>query len=179
MAILAGAVLAITACGSATPEPPVKRQPGSWGQKIRIVRFEGKDVDARAKEGMQRMFDMMSGMTMCVTPELAAREDTGKSLEQLGGQGRDCTIEKREISGETVNFAAVCKRGAKTVRMTGKGTSGATAQDLTMMVESIDAAGKAEGVMEMRVIADRRGDCTAKDVRAPAPAAVPGGQGRP
>jgi type II secretory pathway component PulK len=159
------AAMLLVGCGS---KEPVKRQPGSWRQTIRIVRLEGKGLDASAQQQMQQMFDLFGKMTVCVTPEQAAKEDVAKNMEKLGASGGTCTVEKQTISGETVDYAATCKQNGETVRIAMAGTSGATKQDMTIKVEPADQTVK-QG-MELRVIAERRGDCTANDVRVPDPA---------
>lgn len=168
-------MLAVTAglagCGGAASQAPVKRQPGSWGQTIQIVRLEGKGLDASAKGQMQQMFDMFGKATVCVTPEAAAKEDVQKNMEKLGAGGGECTIDKREFAGETVDFAATCRKTGETIRMAVSGTSGATKQDLTIKVAPADQ--KVPSGMEMHVVATRRGECTASDIRVPDNAAMP------
>ena len=156
------AAVLLAGCGS---KEPVKRQPGSWGQTIQIVRLEGKGLDASAKQQMQQMFDMFGKMTVCVTPEQAAKEDVAKNMEKLGAGGGDCAIEKKQASGETVDFAATCKKNGETIKLSMAGTSGATRQDLTIKVAPADQS-VASG-MEMHVVAERRGECTANDIRMP------------
>lgn len=156
------AAMLLAGCGS---KEPVKRQPGSWGQTIRIVRLEGKGLDATAKQQMQQMFDLLGKMTVCVTPEQAAKEDIAKNMEKLGASGGECKVEKQVISGETIDYAATCKQNGETVRVAMSGTSGATKQDMTIKVEPAEQS-VPQG-MEMRVIAERRGACTANDIRVP------------
>ena len=51
--------------------------------------------------------------------------------------------------------------------MHASGTSGATAQDLTMRVEPLGPDGKSAGVMELRMTGTRTGDCKPGDVTPP------------
>ena len=163
IAALAAATI-LAGCG---PKAPVKRQPGSWSQKVEITRFEGKDADPRIRQGMQQMFDAMSTMRVCLTPDYVAREDINKRMEQLSGQGVACTADKKTSSGSTIAFAATCKQNGSTVRISADGTNAGTSQDFTMKVESTDAGGVSEGVMEMHVTSKREGECTPGELSPP------------
>lgn len=184
MLALAGSLL-LTACGdkaakdgkddsaAAANTPPEKRQPGSWSQKIEIVKLEGDDVKPEDKAQMDQMFSMLSGMSLCLTPEAAAQEDMAKNLSDMGSRGEECSFEKRVVSGSNVEFAATCKGDAgKTMRMSAKGTSGATKQDITMSMIANKADGSKEGEMVMRVISERKGDCGPDDITPPTAAAA-------
>jgi hypothetical protein len=155
-----------SAGGEGASTAPVKRMPGSWSSKIELVRLEGPDVPPGAKEQMQPMFDMMSAISVCMTPEAIAKEDPSKNLEQSAGS-KDCTFDKRNISGSTLEFSGTCERDGKKVRMTAKGTLGATSQDINMVIEPLNASGTAEGVMEMRVTSKHNGECKPTDIRPP------------
>lgn len=165
------AAMVLAGCGS---KEPVKREPGSWGQRIEIVRLDGKGLDASARQQMQQMqqmFDMLGKITVCVTPEQAAKEDVARNMEKLGAGGGECKVDRQTISGETVDYAATCKQNGETVRLAMTGTSGATRQDMTIKVEPSDQSVK-QG-MEMRLVAERRGECTASDIRMPDNGAAP------
>jgi hypothetical protein len=157
---------------AASNEPPEKRQPGSWGQKIEIVKLEGEGVTPEAKAQMQQMFSALSGMTVCLTPEAAKQEDMAKNLSDMGSRGENCTFDKQNFSGKNVEFSALCKGdGGKTMNMSAKGTSGATAQDITMTILANKADGSKEGEMVMRITSERKGDCGPNDITPPTPAA--------
>lgn len=151
--------------------PAEKRQPGSWSQKIEIVKLEGPGVKPEDKAQMQQMMGMLSGMSICVTPEAAAAEDIAQNIKDLGSRGESCTVEKQQVSGKNVEFAATCKNaGGATMKMSAKGTSGATAQDITMTMNATKADGSPEGEMVMRIVGTRTGECKAGDITPPAPA---------
>ena len=171
LAILAIPLLA-TACG---PEAQVKRQPGSWSQKIEILKLEGKGATPETKVQMQKMFDAMGGISICVTPAAAAKEDMSKNMEQMGSRGQNCTFGKRDTTGATIGFDATCKQAdGGTMKLSAAGTNTATSQDITMTMDGIDASGKPTGTMQMRVIGTRGGDCKPTDVTPPdAPATPP------
>lgn len=156
-----------SSAASTAAAAPVKRQPGSWTSKIEIVRLEGPDVQPGTREQMQQMFSMMSSMSVCITPEAAAAEDVSRKLEESAGSG-ECSFDKRNVSGETLELSGTCVRDGKKVRMTASGRNGATAQDITLKVEPLNAAGAAEGVMEMRVTSQRSGECKPGEPTPPA-----------
>jgi len=168
----------LSACG-AKKEATVKREPGSWSTKITVTKLEGKGVTPQTKAGLQQMFDAMGSTSVCVTAEAAAREDMSRYVENSSGAGHNCQFDKRDLSGATIAFSGTCSDGVRKVRMTARGTSGATAQDLTMTVEPLGANGAAEGVMEMHMVTTRTGACKPGDVTPPplpaAPATPAGG----
>lgn len=160
------AALVLTACSKSGPPP--KREPGSWSQQIELKRFEGKDAE-KAKAGLTQMFAMMSAMSVCVTPDMAAKEDPTANLGKLGGANGDCTFDRKSVAGGNLDIAGTCKSaGGKTAKVTATGTMGASDQDVNMTVEGFDATGAKEGVMEMRIHSVRNGECTAKDMKSPA-----------
>jgi hypothetical protein len=165
--IAAGAAaLVLTSC--ANPGPPPKQQPGSWTTKIDILSMEGKDAD-KARAGMEQMFKMMGAMSVCVTPELAAKDDPATSVEKLGGGANgQCTWEKKDVSSAGVHLVGTCRDGGRTVKITSDGTLTATDRDITTTIEGYDANGTKEGSMKTRTHATRNGECTAKDMTAPA-----------
>ncbi|WP_010218716.1 DUF3617 domain-containing protein [Sphingomonas sp. PAMC 26621] len=123
---------------------------------------------------MQAMFDAMAGMSICLTPQAAAKEDLAQTMEQIGPRGQNCKIGKRDDTGPTVGLSAVCPQdGGGTVKVSVTGTNAAGDRNLTMKSEGFDASGVAEGVMEMRVHTVRSGPCKAGDITPPpAPMAV-------
>jgi len=145
--------------------PPPKREPGSWSQTMELKRFEGKDAD-KAKAALGQMFAAMNAVTICVTPEMAAKEDPTANLEKLGSGGGTCTFDKKSANGGALDIAGTCKDTAgKTAKITATGTLGASDQDINMVVEGFDAYGAREGLMEIRVHSVRKGECTASDAR--------------
>lgn len=173
-AIGAAALMMLNGCGGgaalpgAKPDAPVKRQPGSWSSKVEITRLEGPGVKPEQRQQMQQMFDMIGKVSVCVTPKAAAQEDIAGNLEKQAG-GDKCTFDKREVTGETLLISGVCKRGDSSVRLTAKGKNGATLQDITATVETLDASGKSLGVMEMHMTSQRTGDCKPGDLTPPDP----------
>ena len=152
--------------------PPPKRQPGSWSQTMELKQFEGKDAE-KAKAALGQMFAAMNSVTVCVTPEMAAKEDPTANLEKLGSGGGTCTFDKKSAAGGALDIAGTCKDATgKTAKITATGTIGATDQDISMTVEGFDASGTKEGLMQVRVHSVRKGECTATDMKMPAGAAM-------
>ena len=164
LAILALPLLAI-GCG---PEAQIKRQPGSWSQKVEILKLEGKGASPQVQAQMQKMFDAMAAMSVCVTPAAVAKEDLAKNLEQMGSRGQNCTFSNRDATGPTIGFDAVCKQAdGGSMKLTARGSNSPTEQDITMTMAGSDAAGTPQGTMQMRVRAFRNGDCKPSDVTPP------------
>lgn len=165
--MMAAGVAAILLAGCAKSGPPPKREPGSWTQKVELKRFEGKGAD-QAKAGLTQMFAMMSAISVCVTPEMATKEDPTANLGKLGGTNGDCTFDRKSVDGGNLDISGTCKSaGGKTAKITATGTMGASDQDVNMTVEGFDATGAKEGLMEMRIHSTRNGECTAKDMKSP------------
>lgn len=168
IAILALPLLAplfVAACG---PEAQIKRQPGSWSQKIEVLKLEGKGAKPETRLQMQKMFDAMAAMSVCVTQAAVDKEDLAKNLEQMGARGQNCTFSNRDATGATIGFDAVCKQAdGGSMKLTAAGSNAPTAQDITMTMVGTDAAGKAQGTMQMRVRATRNGDCKPGDITPP------------
>lgn len=166
VALAAG--IALSGCGKSEP---VKRQPGSWSTKIELTKFEGPDAKPGAKEQMQAMFNMMGGMSLCLDKDAVEQEDIAKNLQQSAGS-RSCKPERNDFSGTKVDYAATCEENGKKVKMTATGTKTATSQDVTLNIQSLDAAGKTESTMEMHVTNTRNGECKATDITPPKPTAT-------
>lgn len=180
VAILAGtALLPLAACGDGAKDgggllggndKPVARQPGSWNTKIEVVKLEGPDIKGGEKEQLQAMMNMMGNMSICLTPEAVAAEDISKNLEQMGSGGGECTFDKKDTSGSTINFSATCKSGnGGTAKMSASGSNSATKQDFTITTVATKADGKPEGEMVMRITATRTGECKPGDITPPMP----------
>lgn len=169
---LTGSAVLLAACGQSS-SAPVKRQPGSWSQKIEIAEFSGPGVTPEQKTQMQQMMNMASGVTICITPELAAAEDVEKNLTNMGGQQAKCTVGKKNISGSVISFTADCKDpSGKTTRVTAEGTTAPTEQNIKMSIESVGDT-KDGGKLVMNIAAKRNGECKPGEMTPPAPAASP------
>jgi hypothetical protein len=163
-ALLALPLLAV-ACA---PRGPIKRQPGSWSQKIEILKLQGKGTTPDTKAQMQKMFDSMSSISVCLTPAAVAKEDMGKAMEQMASRGQNCVFDKKSVSGGTIAVAATCKAPTGgTVKMTVSGTTTATTQEMTMQTEGFDPKGAEEGVMQMHIKSSRTGACKPSDITPP------------
>lgn len=170
--MMTAAIAAMVLAGCGKSGPPPKREPGSWSQTMELKRFEGQDAE-KAKAAITQVFATMSAMTLCVTPEMAAKEDVAANLEKLGGNKGNCTFDRKSVAGGALDLSGTCKDpSGKTAKITATGTIGASDQDINMTVEGFDAAGAKQGLMEMRVHSVRKGECTASDMKAPAATAM-------
>lgn len=161
-AFAAGLALAVGGAADA----PVKRRPGSWSQRVEVLRAGS---DEAARRALQRQFDAAATTTVCVTAAAAAREAPtnriGRLLPALGG----CTFEQRPNAGGRVDIAASCRAddGSPTVlRATGNVTP--TAEDLTVSLD-LAAPDGAPGGIALHIVTARRGACTSRDIRPAAP----------
>ena len=170
-----GSAGAGTTTASTTPAAPVKQQPGSWTNKIQIVKLDaGPGVDNdKIKQGMQSMFDAVAGRGVCITPAMVQNNSVEKNIEQLAAQGKKCDFSRKIMDGEKVDFAGTCTdaNGTK-VQLAINGRNTATAQDMTVTSSPIDASGTARGSMELKLEARRTGECKPGDITPPAPGAV-------
>ena len=180
-AMVVGAALLVAACGNKDKGSagaatgggaPVKHQPGSWTNKIEITKLDaGPGVDSsKVKAGLQQVFDAASGNSICITPEVAEKDNPAANIERMAAQGKKCDFSRKVADGERLDFAGICSdaNGTK-VRIAITGTNGATAQDLTVVSEPVDPTGATRGSMEMHVASHRTGDCKPGDMKAPLP----------
>jgi hypothetical protein len=164
------AALLLVGCNK-TDSAPAKRQPGSWSQKIEIVEFTGPGVAPAQKAQMQQMMNAVSGMSVCITPELAEQEDIEKNLTNMGGQQGNCTVANKDISGTKLAFTANCKDKGKDVKITADGNNTPTEQNIKMTIETVGATADG-GKLVMNVASKRNGECTPGEFTPPAPAAA-------
>lgn len=134
----------------------VTMQPGQWETRIEVVNAEMPQLPPGvAVPGMQPMT-----ARFCLTPEQAANP----SADVLGGGGRGanpagCTTENYSVSGGRISGTSVCNMGGGTSRTTINGRFTATSYEMTMQSTS-DIGGTSTNT-EMRVTAQRVGDCPA------------------
>ncbi len=163
--LIAGtATLALLAACGAKSDGPVRREPGSWSRTIEIVRFEGKGATPQGRAEMQGLLDATAGTSLCLTADAAAKEDILKNVQGSNIPGQNCAFGKPAYVGEHVEMSGTCAVAAGKLRLSIKGISGATTQDLLMTTEQLDAKGAPEGAMEMRMRSRRNGDCKPGDI---------------
>ncbi len=157
--ILGLAATALLAGCAKKDEGPVKREPGNWKMDMTLVKLDIPGAPPQIKQGMEQMFSGMKGIEQCITADQIAKEDIEKNLSDAAARGSECTFDKKVIAGENIDIAGTCKQGAQTANLTIKGTSGKTAQDITITSTGIGPDGKTPMTMEMRMQATRTGDC--------------------
>jgi hypothetical protein len=170
IAAATAAILLLAGCNK-TDSAPAKREPGSWSQKIEIVDFTGPGVTPAQKAQMQQMMNAVSGMSVCITPELAVQEDIEKNLTNMGGQQGNCTVADKKIAGSTLAFTANCKDKGKDVKITADGSNTPTVSIVILIFCSVGATADG-GKLVMNVSAKRNGECKPGEFTPPAPAAA-------
>lgn len=167
---------AAAAMATGKPAAPVKRQPGIWSTRLEITRLDGgPGVDTtRLREGMQNAMNAAAATGICVTPEAAARDTPAGNIDRAS-PARNCKFDRMVQEGERVDVAGTCQaQSGEKVRVTVTGTSGATAQDLTMSIVPVGASATPQRGMGMRVRSTRTGACKPGDITPPAPPAAKG-----
>ncbi|CAN5559197.1 hypothetical protein BH10PSE14_BH10PSE14_44270 [soil metagenome] len=163
--LIAGtATLSLLAGCGAKSDGPIRREPGNWSRTIEIVRFEGKGATPQGKAEMQGLLDATAVTSSCLTADAAAKEDILKNAQGSNVAGQNCAFDKPSYAGEHVALSGSCAVGTGKLRLSIKGISGATTQDLLMTTEQLDAKGAPEGAMEMRMRSRRNGDCKPGDI---------------
>lgn len=151
-----GGTAASTAAASG---PPVKREPGKWSMSMDLVKLDVPGAPAEMKQEMEKVFSSMQNVEQCITAEQVAQEDIEKSLSNAASGGGECSFDKKVIAGEAIDVAGTCKQGTQTANITIKGTSGKTAQDIQIVTTGTGPDGKSPMTMELRMKANRLGDC--------------------
>ena len=164
------AVLAVAATGlliggcsndkaeSSDKAETVKREAGSWKNTITLEKFDVPGAPPEMKDMMQGMMTAASKMEVCLTPEMAAKENIAESMAKSQANN-DCTFSKQNIAGGKFDVAAVCKDGSgQTLNLTMVGTSTATKTDVKMTVDGKGPTGGAMN-MVMAISSERTSDC--------------------
>jgi hypothetical protein len=149
----------VAACGGGSKEAekqadagPVKREAGNWKTEIKLISLNVPGMNDQMKSGMSKVFEGMSGIETCLTPEQAAKEDLAKDMSKNAAQGADCTFSKQDVGGGKIDVAGSCKTPqgqAMDIAMTG--TLEAKKVDVTATVKGglPGNAGNMEMVMQM------------------------------
>ncbi len=162
LAFAGGSVATAPAFGGDSEGPPPKRQPGSWTSRIEVTNVTGKDADI-IKKMMNDTMAEIAKSSICVTPEMAAKDDLADNATKFAGG--DCTLADKDLTGSDVGFSATCKSASDTTRIVLKGTVTPTVQDFTISISGSDVNGPHS--IDMTVHSQRNGECTAADLREP------------
>ncbi len=136
--------------------PAVRMRPGQWEQTFEFTEVDIPGMPAEAKEMMQRQMGSSFTTKACLTEADVEQPDP----EFFGGQQNDdCTYDKFERSGDTMEMAMTCEAGnggVTTIAMTG--TFG---EDEYSMEMDNKVSGTPMGDMTMKgkMTARRLGDC--------------------
>ncbi len=161
---LAGAaLLLVSACSSggdksASSAEPVKREAGSWKNKIVLQEFNVPGAPPEIRSMMQNMMTAASKEEICLTPEQASKEDVAAELAK-SQSAEKCEFTKREVGGGAINVEATCKgQGGAPLKMTMTGQSGKTKTEVQMTMEGQGPTG-GEMVMTLSMGSERTGPC--------------------
>lgn len=132
----------------------VRPEAGQYRASIEVLEV---DIPGAPPQVAEMMKSSMSSTTseFCLTEEQAAR-----GFEEMAQQGQeDCTYDKFEVDGGSIDAAMTCKQAGNEVKMTVVGTGGRTSSEMTMTMTG-DFAGMGEGTMKMKTSQERIGDCS-------------------
>lgn len=169
---LTAAALALAACDSASgPKTEaqvkaevagmVKPRPGQYETTVKVLNFEIPGVPKEQAEQFKAMFASTGQSAgFCLTREEseAGYKDFTKKLAQ-----GDCTYDRFEASGGTLDAKLTCKTGKEmtaVIEMTGKMT--AESSEMRMKMEQTGAgplSAKGTVKMDMEMNSKRVGDC--------------------
>lgn len=170
---IALAALALAACGkSATDseaaasggssalekaaEVAFQMQPGKYRTSVAIQKFEIPGMPPQAAEQMKAMMSKNSSSESCITPDRAAKGIEVMKEQMAKGQ---CSFDKFEATGGTVDAAFTCKSGDQmTVKATSKGTYTPTGSVVRATGDMTGPGGKTIHI-EHIITTERIGDC--------------------
>jgi hypothetical protein len=170
---LIAAALALAACGqSATDsraagsgadkafekaaEVAFQMQPGKYRTSVAVQKVEIPGMPAKMAEQMKAMMSKNSTSESCITPDRAAKGIDVMKEQMAKGQ---CSFEKFEATGGTVDAAFTCQSGDKmTVKATSKGSYTPTGSVMHATGDMTGPGGKTIHI-EHTITTERIGDC--------------------
>lgn len=156
--VMAGAGLALAACGSGTEESDAAA-PDVTAEIDKAFKPEpGQYTVSMETDGMMGMTGpMKQTFDYCLTEEQAA----GGFEEALNkNENGDCKYEKFTLDGDQVDAVLACTTQGVTMRMEQKGTATPTSSDLAVTM-TMNLPGMGERTTQARVRHQRTGDCPA------------------
>lgn len=132
----------------------MKPQPGLYKTTVTMA---GIDIPGMPPE----MADHGAGMTTTVE-DCLTQEEVDKGFEELVKQGQngECSYERFNLAGGTIDAVLVCKAEGRQTRIAMNGTTTPTSADLTATM-AMDFDGAGEGTMSFTAKHQRIGDCPA------------------
>lgn len=134
----------------------VRPDPGLYRSTVELLEVDMPGAPAGVEDSMKRAMGGSESTTeYCLTPEDAERgfEEMAKNSQQA-----DCSFERFDADGGTIDAVMNCKSGGNAMRMTLQGTGGRTSSEMTMAME-MEAPGMGKAVMRMKATHQRIGDC--------------------
>jgi len=130
-------------------------EPGLY--KTTVV-MTGLDIPGLPEDMKGHGAGMTTTTESCITPD-AVEKGYGELVKQ--GQNGDCSFEKFDAAGGTIDAVLVCKAAGTEKRMTISGTTSKTGAELSASV-AMDFEGAGSGTMNFTTKHERIGDCPAK-----------------
>ncbi len=152
--------LALTGCSKSESggNAPVKREAGSWKNKITIDKFDLPGAPPEAKTMMEGMMQAASAVELCLSPEAAAKEDLAAEMSK-GQAGKDCTFSKKDVNGGTIAVEGVCKDAmGQQVQLSLTGNAEPKKTDMVINIKGKGPGGQ-DMTMAMHAVSEWTGAC--------------------
>lgn len=136
----------------------VKPEPGLYRSTVELLEV---DIPG-APTGAADMMKGMMGGSDTTSEYCLTQADVDRGFEEMlkNSQNGDCTFERFEANGGEIDAVMNCTaQGGNTMRMTMRGTGGATSSEMTMNMET-EMPGMGKANMRMTAKHERIGDCT-------------------
>ncbi|HET9811275.1 MAG TPA: DUF3617 domain-containing protein [Sphingomicrobium sp.] len=132
--------------------------PGKWRSTVTIEQMAIPGMPAAAAEEMKRMVAQTHTAETCLTPEEARQPKGG-----FFGGNDQCRYDHFTMSGGKIDAQMHCEQAGGTQVMAMTGTYSADAYTMRMKSTMDGGAGGEPIAMQMKVEAQRIGDCTGKE----------------
>ncbi|MEO0590130.1 MAG: DUF3617 domain-containing protein [Pseudomonadota bacterium] len=143
---------ASVAAGAQAVDESMKPQPGKYASDLTMI---DADIPGLPDRLLGVIKQRMSRSTeICLTAE-EVEEGYKQALART--QDGECTYERFNATGGTIDAVMICESPNGPMTMTMKGTGTTTNSDVTMNV--VGNMGRGEGSMTMRIVQKRIGDC--------------------
>lgn len=162
--------LTLGACGKSAPdeqaaaggalekavEVAFQMQPGKYRTSVVVQKVEVPGMPANVADQMKAMMSKNASSESCITPDRAAKGVEVMKEQMAKGQ---CTFDKFDATGGTVDAAFTCKSGEQmTVKATSKGSYTPTGSVIQATGDMIGPGGKSIHI-EHTITTERIGDC--------------------
>lgn len=132
-------------------------RPGKWVSKVSIERMDMPGMPPQAAEQMKRMVEQTHTTESCLTPE-EAKQPKGDFF----GGNENCRYDHFKMGGGKIDAAMRCTAQGGTQVMEMDGTYAPESYEMRMKTTT-EAAGAEGMTMQMKVEAERVGECTGEE----------------